>query len=200
MLLASNLDRTVAHDTDPRTATTGRLRSPRECTHRGRRRVHRCHGGSACLDSGITPIILDNFSTGRAEFVRDRIFYPGDIADGPLVDKIFADHPDIGAVVHMAAMIVVPESVVHPLRYYRENVARTVEFTEHVVTNGGTRFLFSSSASIYRPGEDLSVDENSPPDPPSPYARTKAMVEQMLADGIRDSIRWAAIGPQRLGA
>ena len=137
---------------------------------------------SACLEVGITPIILDNLSTGRAEFVRDRIFYHGDIADGPLVNKIFADHPDIDAVAHMAAMIVVPESVLHPLKYYRENVARTVEFTEHVVRNGCTRFLFSSSASIYRPGEDLSVDENSPLDPPSPYARTKAMVEQMLAD------------------
>jgi UDP-glucose 4-epimerase len=137
---------------------------------------------SACLDAGITPVILDNLSTGRAEFVRDRIFYHGDIGDGPLVDKIFADHPDIDAVAHLAAMIVVPESVIHPLKYYRENVGRTVEFTEHVVRNGCTRFLFSSSAAIYRPGEDLSVDESSPLEPASPYARTKVMVEQMLAD------------------
>jgi UDP-glucose 4-epimerase len=140
---------------------------------------------SACLDNGITPVILDNLSTGRAEFVQDRIFYHGDIADGALVDKIFSDHPDTAAVVHMAAMIVVPESVVHPLRYYRENVARTVEFAEHVIRNGCPRFLFSSSASIYRPGADLSVDEDSALDPPSPYARTKAMVEQVLADCSR---------------
>jgi UDP-glucose 4-epimerase len=137
---------------------------------------------SACLDAGITPVIVDNLSTGRIEFTRDRIFYQGDIADGPLIDKVFADHPDIAAVVHMAAMIVVPDSVAQPLRYYRENVARTVDFTDHVVRNGCTRFLFSSSAAIYRPGDDLSVDENSALDPQSPYARTKVFVEALLAD------------------
>ncbi|HET9517904.1 MAG TPA: NAD-dependent epimerase/dehydratase family protein, partial [Actinoplanes sp.] len=66
---------------------------------------------SACLDDGITPVILDNFSTGRPEFVRGRIWYAGDIADPVTVDKVFAEHPDIAAVIHCAALIVVPESV-----------------------------------------------------------------------------------------
>src|SRR5687767_7021944 len=83
---------------------------------------------SACLDEmgtdhPVTPVILDNLSTGRPEFVRGRIFYQGDIADARLVDKIFAEHPDIETVVHCAALIVVPQSVVQPLRYYGENVA-----------------------------------------------------------------------------
>src|SRR5688572_9099638 len=73
---------------------------------------------SACLDEGIVPVVLDNLTTGRVEFVRDRVFYQGDIADGALLDKIFADHPDIDAVVHAAAVIVVPESMEQPLRYY----------------------------------------------------------------------------------
>ena len=137
---------------------------------------------SACLDDGIVPVILDNLVTGRVEFTRDRIFYQGDIADGPLIDKIFADHPDISAVVHMAAVIVVPESVEQPLRYYRENVAKSVDFTDHVVRNGCGRYLFSSSAAIYRPGDDFAVDEDSPLDPQSPYARTKVVTEQLLAD------------------
>jgi UDP-glucose 4-epimerase len=137
---------------------------------------------SACLDDGIVPVILDNLSTGRAEFARDRIFYPGDIADGPLIDKIFGDHPDIDAVVHAAAAIVVPESVEQPLRYYRENVAKSVDFIDHVLRNGCGRYLFSSSASIYDPGPDFTVDESSPLAPQSPYARTKAVMEQVLAD------------------
>ncbi len=37
---------------------------------------------SACLDAGITPVILDNLVRGRAEFTDGRIFYEGDIADG----------------------------------------------------------------------------------------------------------------------
>jgi UDP-glucose 4-epimerase len=137
---------------------------------------------SACLDEGIVPVILDNLVTGRVEFTRDRISYLGDIADGPLIDKIFAEHPDITAVVHAAAVIVVPESVAHPLRYYRENVAKSVDFIEHVVRNGCPRYLFSSSASIYRPGDDFSVDETSDLLPLSPYARTKVMMEHVLAD------------------
>jgi UDP-glucose 4-epimerase len=137
---------------------------------------------SACLDNGITPVILDNLSTGRAEFVADRIFYSGDIADGPLIDKIFAEHADIEAVVHAAAVIVVPESVEQPLRYYRENVSKSVDFIEHVVRNGCTRYLFSSSAAIYAPGEDFSVTETSSLRPGSPYARTKVVMEAVLED------------------
>src|SRR5262249_47662597 len=102
---------------------------------------------SACLDSGITPVILDNLSTRRSEFVRGRTFYYGDIADGPLVDKIFTEHPDIDAVVHAAALIVVPESVAEPLRYYRENVSKSIDFIDHVLRNRCSRYLFSSSAA-----------------------------------------------------
>jgi UDP-glucose 4-epimerase len=137
---------------------------------------------SACLDDGLVPVVLDNLCTGRVEFTRDRIFYRGDIADGPLIDRIFAEHPEIGAVVHAAALIVVPESVTQPLRYYRENVAKSIDFIEHVVRNGCERYLFSSSAAIYRPGDDFSVDETSPVEPTSPYARTKAVMEMVLAD------------------
>lgn len=140
---------------------------------------------SACLDAGITPVVLDNLVTGRVEFTRDRIFYQGDIADGPLIDKIFADHPEIAAVVHAAAVIVVPESVAQPLRYYRENVAKSIDFIDHVIRNGCTRYLFSSSAAIYEPGADLSVDESSAVRPLSPYGQTKAMMEQVLADCAR---------------
>ncbi|MFC4105331.1 UDP-glucose 4-epimerase GalE [Micromonospora zhanjiangensis] len=137
---------------------------------------------SACLDDGLVPVVLDNLCTGRVEFTRDRIFYRGDIADGALLDRIFAEHPDIAAVVHAAALIVVPDSVAEPLRYYRENVAKSIDFIDHVVRNGCRRYLFSSSAAIYRPGEDFSVDETSPVEPTSPYAHTKAMLEQILAD------------------
>src|SRR5262245_34666208 len=86
---------------------------------------------SACLENGHVPVILDNLITGRAEFGADRIFFRGDISDGALVDQIFAEHPDIAAVVHCAARIVVPESVAQPLAYYRENVAKTVELIGH---------------------------------------------------------------------
>ncbi len=137
---------------------------------------------SACADAGISPVILDRLVTGRREFTAGRAFYQGDIADGPLIDRIFAEHPDIDAVVHCAALIVVPDSVADPVRYYRANVAGTLEFAAHLLRNRCERLIFSSSASIYRASEDLSVDEDSAVDPQSPYARTKAVCEAMLAD------------------
>jgi UDP-glucose 4-epimerase len=145
---------------------------------------------SACLDSGITPVILDSLVTGRREFTEGRLFYEGDVKNGELIDRIFIDHPDIFAVVHCAALIVVPESVADPLRYYQWNVARSLEMVRHLLRNGCSRLLFSSSAAIYGPAEDSSVDENSVILPVSPYARTKAVCEAMFADiAAEESIR-----------
>ncbi|MBO0833064.1 MAG: UDP-glucose 4-epimerase GalE [Actinobacteria bacterium] len=137
---------------------------------------------SACADAGITPVILDNLITGRRAFATDREFYEGDIADGALVDKVFAEHPDIEAVVHCAALIVVPESVTDPVRYYQCNVAKSLELLQHLLRNRCHRLLFSSSAAIYQAGEGGRVDEDSPIVPLSPYGRTKAVCESMFAD------------------
>jgi UDP-glucose 4-epimerase len=137
---------------------------------------------TACLDAGITPVILDDFSTGRPEFVDGRLSYEGDIADAAVLDRVFTDHPDIAATVHCAAKIVVPDSVADPVGYYDNNVAKTFALVGHLLRLGCSRFLFSSSASIYAPGADLTVDEHSALDPGSPYARTKLVVELFLAD------------------
>ena len=91
---------------------------------------------SACSDAGISPVILDSLVTGRREFTAGRAFYAGDIADGPLIDRIFAEHPDIDAVIHCAALIVVPDSVADPVGYYRANVAKSLEFAAHLLRNG----------------------------------------------------------------
>ena len=140
---------------------------------------------SACIDAGITPVILDDLSTGRREFVEGRIFYQGDIADAGLVGTIFDDHPDIVATIHCAAKIVVPDSVARPLTYYHENVAKTLRLIESLLESGCRRIVYSSSASIYRATEDLAVDESSELAATSPYARTKVMVEWILEDVAR---------------
>jgi UDP-glucose 4-epimerase len=137
---------------------------------------------SACLDAGIEPVILDSLVTGRPEFVAGRDFYEGDIADGPLVDRIFAEHPGIHAVIHCAALIVVSDSVADPAGYYRANVVKSLDFATHLLRNGCERLIFSSSAAIYRAGDDLTVDEDSPIEPSSPYGRSKAMCEAIFAD------------------
>ncbi|WP_213007243.1 UDP-glucose 4-epimerase GalE [Paractinoplanes toevensis] len=137
---------------------------------------------SCLIDAGHQPVILDNLVTGRREFCEGRPFYEGDIADPAILDRIFDEHPDIESVVHCAALIVVPDSVARPIHYYRENVAKTLELVDHLIAKGVTRLVFSSSASIYEPNDEFSVDESSALAAQSPYARTKLVVEQMLTD------------------
>jgi UDP-glucose 4-epimerase len=136
----------------------------------------------ALEDAGHTPVILDSLLTGPLAFVRDRIFYEGDIADRALLARIVDEHPDLDATIHMAARIVVPESVEKPYEYYRDNVAKSLELFDALVRLGKPRVLFSSSASIYAVKDDFEVTEDDPLEPTSPYARTKWMIEQVLRD------------------
>jgi UDP-glucose 4-epimerase len=132
--------------------------------------------------AGHVPIVLDSLLTGPQVFVRDRIFYEGDIGDRDLVRRIVDEHPDLDATIHMAARIVVPESVEKPYEYYRDNVAKSLELFDTLVGLGKPRVLFSSSASLYAVKEDFEVTEDDPLEPTSPYARTKWMIEQVLRD------------------
>jgi UDP-glucose 4-epimerase len=137
---------------------------------------------SACLDAGDTPVIVDNLITGRREFTHDRVFYEGDIADADLIDRVFDEHDDIEAAILCAALISVPDSVANPIRYYEANVTTSLAFVSHLIRNGCTRMIFSSSASIYGPTATFEVTETSAIDPRSPYARTKAICEEMFED------------------
>lgn len=140
---------------------------------------------SALHEGGYIPIVLDSLVTGRREFAEPHIFYQGDIADIEQLNQIFTEHPDIYAVIHCAALIVVPDSVKNPYEYYQENVAKSLVLFKTVMELGCQRILFSSSASIYHTPQDFQVTEESPLDPQSPYARTKWMVEMVLQDFAR---------------
>ena len=89
--------------------------------------------------AGHVPVILDSLLSGPRAFVRDRIFYEGDIADRGLVARIVDEHPDLDATIHMAARIVVPESVAHPYAYYRDNVVKSLELFDQLVAVGKPR-------------------------------------------------------------
>lgn len=136
----------------------------------------------ALEEAGHVPVVLDSLLTGPQAFVRDRIFYEGDIADRDLLRRIVEEHPDLDATIHMAARIVVPESVAQPYEYYRDNVAKALELFDQLVALGKPRVLFSSSASLYAIKEDFEVTEDDPLAPTSPYAWTKRMIEQVLED------------------
>ncbi len=132
--------------------------------------------------AGHEPVLLDSLVTGPAAFARGRVLYEGHVGDRSLLRRIVADHPDLACTLHMAARTVVPESVAEPLLYYRENVSATLDLVDELASLGKPDVVFSSSASVYAPVAGFEVDEDSPVAPASPYARTKLVVEQALAD------------------
>jgi UDP-glucose 4-epimerase len=137
---------------------------------------------SALEDAGHVPIVLDSLVTGFRDFVEKRKFYHGDIANKMLLQTIFFNHPKIYAVIHCAALIVVPESVIEPFKYYSENVSKSLELFKNLNDLGCKRIVFSSSASVYDATPSFEVTEESPLKPSSPYARTKYVMELILED------------------
>ena len=137
---------------------------------------------SACADAGLEPVILDDLSTGLRSFAERFAFYEGDYGDALLVRRLLAEHPDLVAVVHCAASIVVPESMQEPLKYYNNNVSKLTTFLAELVSGGCKRLLLSSTAAMYEPSADLIVDEQASVKPLSPYAASKQMAERIMAD------------------
>jgi UDP-glucose 4-epimerase len=140
------------------------------------------HAVLALLDSGWRVVVIDNLTTGfRWAVPEAAVFAEGDIADQPLVARLIAEH-GIGAIIHFAGSIVVPESVEDPLKYYENNTVKSRSLIESAVRNGVRHFIFSSTAATYGTPEVVPVTEDSRTQPINPYGWSKLMTERMLAD------------------
>ncbi len=133
-------------------------------------------------DAGEETIVLDNLSTGFDWAVDHRAtLVQGDAGDMAFVGGLIADR-GITEIIHFAGSMVVPESVIDPLKYYRNNTATSRNLLEAAVKGGVQRFIFSSTAAVYGMTGLAPVEETTPLLPMSPYGRSKLMTEWMLAD------------------
>ena len=140
------------------------------------------HAVWALRDAGWPVTVIDNLMTGFRFVLPDDVpFYEGNIANGELVARIFAEQ-SIEAVMHFAGSVVVPESVSDPLKYYGNNTANSRSLLEAAIAAGLKHFLFSSTAAVYGAVEVPSITEDAPKQPINPYGWSKLMTEQMLAD------------------
>jgi UDP-glucose 4-epimerase len=142
------------------------------------------HAVLALQREGYRVIVLDNLEYGHREFVEDVLqveLVVGDICDRTTLDWLFTTYP-IAAVVHFAAYIAVGESVTNPAKYYRNNVSGTLTLLEAMVAAGVNKLVFPSTCAIYGMPKQVPMTEDHPKEPMSPYATTKWMVEQILAD------------------
>src|SRR5690606_10432209 len=133
-------------------------------------------------DAGEKVVVLDNLVTGFDWAIDGRaIFEPGDAGD---IDHVRGriDKHGITEIIHFAGSIVVPESVLDPLKYSANNTATSRTLIEAAVKSGVKHFIFSSTAAVYGMTGLAPVVETTPLNPMSPYGRSKLMTEWMLAD------------------
>ena len=137
-------------------------------------------------EKGHDVVVYDNLSTGHRDSVLYGRLVVGDTSDAAALNALFRAEA-FDAVAHFAASIVVEESVLDPLKYYRNNFANTLNLLNVCVAHGIDKFIFSSTAAVYGiPSED-PVREEAPMRPINPYGSSKAMVEQALKDISRIS-------------
>jgi UDP-glucose 4-epimerase len=140
------------------------------------------HAVLALRDSGWPVVVIDDLSNGSREVVpADVPFFEGSIADRGLVDRILAEQ-QIGAILHFAGSIVVPESVVKPLDYYANNTLASHALISAAVAAGVPHIVFSSTAAVYGEPERVPIEECDPKQPINPYGASKLMTERMLSD------------------
>jgi UDP-glucose 4-epimerase len=153
------------------------------------------HAVLALRAAGRPVVVLDNLSTGNKRLTLDDVpLRIGDIADMSGTIALLRDCR-IGAVMHFAGSIIVPESVSDPLKYYRNNTIGSANLIEACIQAGVERFIFSSSAAVYGNPPATMVTEQTPASPVSPYGWSKLMTERMLADvaAARSSFRYIAL-------
>ena len=124
-------------------------------------------------------VVLDTLERGNKQAVMDAKLIIGDIADQRLVAKICRKYK-ITSVVHFAAYKAVGESMTHPMKYWQNNVSSTLKLLETLQAHDISRFVFSSSASVYGTPKSSPTTENEPTNPESVYAETKLAVENIL--------------------
>ncbi len=151
------------------------------------------------IAAGHCVVILDNFENASPEVPArlrritgsDVPNVRGDVRDRDLVQSVLVRY-GIDAVIHLAGKKAVGESVAQPLMYYESNLGGGITLLEAMQATKVGKLLFSSSATVYAPGES-PMDEDHPVAPSNPYGRTKLMLEDIITDAVAASALQSAI-------
>jgi len=134
------------------------------------------------LGHGITPVVFDNLSSGFRKFVPPGVpFIKGDLRNYKDIHSVLKKHR-ITTVMHFASSIIVPESVVDPIKYYDNNVVAFINLVRAMKETGVKNIVFSSTAAVYGEPKKVPIREDAFLCPGNPYGTTKVMAEKVLQD------------------
>jgi UDP-arabinose 4-epimerase len=137
------------------------------------------HTAKALKQNGLEPIVFDNLSTGHGWAAKYGPFVQADLADKVAIAGVIAEY-QVEAVIHFAANAYVGESMQNPIKYFRNNVANTLNLLEAMHEAGVKNIVFSSSCTTYGIPERMPISEDFPQVAISPYGESKLMVEKIL--------------------
>jgi len=151
------------------------------------------HVAVVLLEAGHDVLVVDDYSNSTPTAIRRVEKITGrsiDLVECDLADLSAArdalNDQQFDAVIHLAGLKAVGESVAEPAHYYRTNLTSTLNILDIMRERGVTKLVFSSSATVYSPAAEgvENLDESQPAGHgiTNPYGWTKAMNEQIIRD------------------
>ena len=155
------------------------------------------HTALALIAAGHKVIVVDNFVNSKPDALvavsemmgHEIVIIEGDARDVKLVEHTLRDN-DVTAVIHMAALKAVGESVEMPLEYYGNNLETAISTLDAMRNAGVWKFVFSSSATVYGDPESNPIPETAGIGATNPYGMTKEMIEVIIRDLAASDDRW----------
>jgi UDP-glucose 4-epimerase len=133
---------------------------------------------------GVEVVIVDDFRTGRREFVADLLERPGArLVEGDVLDQALLEDAFMGCdwVFHLQANADVRRGLDHPRRDLEQNTIGTSTVLEAMRAVGVTKIGFSSTGSVYGESEVVPTPEDAPfPVQTSLYGASKLAAEGMI--------------------
>ena len=158
------------------------------------------HLATVLTEIGHQVVLFDNFCNSKHDVVKrlEKItgqrttLVSGDVRDTALLVQTIKSHK-IAAVIHLAGLKAVGESVARPIDYYANNVQGAISLLQAMQITDIKTLVFSSSATVYGSPQYLPINEVHPIGATNPYGRSKLHVEEMLADLTRSDPAWHVI-------
>src|SRR6185369_9403550 len=151
------------------------------------------HTAKLVAASGRRPVVFDNLVYGHRAAVKWGPLVEGDLADPAAIRRALSEHA-VEAVIHFAAYAYVGESMTDPGKYFRNNVAGTINLLDAMVARGVRHLVFSSTCATYGLPREVPISEDHPQVPVNPYGESKLAVERILHwYGQAHGLRYAAL-------